>query len=232
MSRQQSRITTDATFGMATLGQRMVAISAAAFEMLMIAGFVAPLALEAGGALAASGTATAATELVAGEIALAAGALRAAGTSTWVFYLENAVAVNEIGLFTVGTIISVEGDVPGLCRRRRRPDRSSELFAEIWILKTNIQTASGRTYRSDVRARPLPPRRQTDLNRLKLRVVRSPELEPVPPPSGRQAGPQSPRDARRTSRNVIPARERVISVKPPRSPVGIGLPRNRWTWFG
>lgn len=184
------RTNEEGSFAAARFNRDLLAVTAGvagAALLLSTAGLVA-LELGAGAAVASATTAT--INFVGGELALAGGALKMASTSAWGFYLSNAIAVNEIGLFAVGTIISVEGDVAGLLEAMANdPLAAAQILMEVWVLKVNIQVANGPARPYTVRARAEPARRQNNPGALRLRVVSDPVPDdgPAPVRTGRTA---------------------------------------------
>ncbi|WP_116132692.1 DUF4157 domain-containing protein [Tropicimonas sp. IMCC34043] len=187
--RSISRANVDAAFQAATLQRDVLAATlgvTAALAVLVAGGFIL---VETGAAAALVAGGQQAITFAGGELALASGALRAASQSAWVFYLQNAIAVNEIGLFAVGTVISVEGDVVGLLETiATDPVAAAQILMEVWILKANISSGGGSPRRYNVRARPLPARQQTNPRALRLQVISEPALEDVPVATRRGGG--------------------------------------------
>ena len=78
------------------------------------------------------------------------------------FYYANAFAVNQIGLFTVGVILSCEGNLPGLLKAiADDPVQAVPLLAEVLMLHVEISVQSGPPRRASVPAQLLPPEEQT-----------------------------------------------------------------------
>ncbi len=171
--------TTEASFAAARLGRDVLGVTAAVSGALMILNAFGAVALTEGGGAAALAAGAGRLVAVAGnELALASGALRAAATAGWSFYLANTIAVNEIGLFAVGLLISSEGDVPGLLKAMEaNPLVAAQILAQAWILHVSIKVANGPPRPYTVRARMQSLEQQTDPRRLRLEVIDAPRLE-------------------------------------------------------
>lgn len=178
--RQQAETATGATRGLATVTQQMAAASLGAMSALLATAIVAPLAVEGAAFLGSGGVVSAA----GGELSLAAGTVRAAVQGAWVFYLQNAITVNAVGLFGTEVLLSVEGDVPALLKACvEHPEQAVAIFAQAWILHVSLRVGpSGQRQDVRVAARPLPPAQQTDKRRFKLQVT-SPPVVKGPDPS-------------------------------------------------
>ncbi len=168
--RQQAEVTTRATFGGAMLGRNLAAATAAALDALFLAGMIAPVAGEGaiGGAV---GVAEAAITLVGEELVLLGGSLQALGSSALVFYLSNALLVNELALLGVGMIMSVDGDLELLINSLQDPVTFAILMYEIWVIHAVTYTPNGASRRVRIEAEPLPLEEQIDPTRLRLRTV-------------------------------------------------------------
>jgi hypothetical protein len=113
----------------------------------------------AGAAIAVAATIEAIPVLIAGASAGAV-AVGEAATAGWVFYLSNAIVVNEIGLFAAGVLISCEGDVPGLLRAMASdPALAANMAFEVLVLKTQVQVGKdGPKRKASIPVRPVPPK--------------------------------------------------------------------------
>jgi hypothetical protein len=223
--RFQSRAGTSAAFQAGHNQLVQVGVAAGVINLLYATAIVAPLAAEAaplvagaaargGAALASAGSTV--VRVVGNELALAGGALRWAGQSALNFYLHNPILVNEIGLFTAGLILSVEGDVPGLLKAcAEDPLQAGQIFLEIWTIRGSVRTPRGQNYDVTLEVQPLPPTSQQG-NSLKFRALSAtttPVPEPGPPPKppiGYQVGGSPTQTTTQT-----PPVKRQIGFRPP-----------------
>ncbi|MDH3764227.1 MAG: hypothetical protein OER82_00255, partial [Nitrosopumilus sp.] len=85
-----------------------------------------------------------AARFVAGELSLVGFGLKRIGQSGLVYALSNPLLVTEIGLFSAGLIMEVEGDLPALLNQiKNDPIQLAQLFAEVLIIKFTAKTPSG-----------------------------------------------------------------------------------------
>jgi hypothetical protein len=127
--------------------------------------------------------------IIGTTLSLAAGALRAIPGSALQFYLSRPILVNEIGLFTVETVLSVDGDLPGLLKMLSEdPVQAAQFFLQVWIIHMSARTPAGDSYDVEIHARPLPIEEQTG-PALRLKPVSVPTVTLVPEPSAAVGGP-------------------------------------------
>jgi hypothetical protein len=125
-------------------------------EKILIAAFLAPPAIVIATAGAAALIAVGA-EVIPVVIA-GVGEGYAAGTA---FYFANALAVNDIGLFTAGLVIACEGDVAGLLRAiAENPIQGVALFLEAKYLHTTIKVRNEAARRAIIPVTLLKPEQQ------------------------------------------------------------------------
>ncbi len=173
-------VNTEAIFKSARFTRDLAAAAIVITEAIAILTALNFAILGEGTTIAAVAGASRVAYIVGNELQIMAGALRAVGGATLTFYLQNAIAVNEIGIFVAGLLISIEGDVPGFLRAMAKdPIVAAQILMEVWILHINIQTANGSYQRVKIQARPLPINEQTDPRRLKLRIITQPEFSPI-----------------------------------------------------
>jgi hypothetical protein len=128
----------------------------------------------------------AAIRMVGNELALFGGWLRSLGSRTLAYYLTNVKLGNEIGLFVVGTIVSVEGDARKLRGIFTDPATIVELLLVFYTGGAIGQTPR----RVAVRANVLPPAQQTQSGRIRTQVTGAPRTGvsmsggPTRPPGG------------------------------------------------
>lgn len=140
----------------------------AIFATIVVGGLVVPF-----GAIATIGRAG--MGVLSGEWVLPSGVLRIIGPRALAFYLDHAIAINEIGLFTVGLIVSVEGDIPGLIRNIKRDwTQALPLLAEVIILKGAIRTPKGSLQPVEARAKILP--NQPNHQMTNLEIISKPKI--------------------------------------------------------
>ena len=223
--RFQSQFGTSAAKQAGTNQLAVMGIAGGTITLLYGAALVAPALAEAAPAVAGSAArggaalstaASTVVRVVGNELALASFALRWAGSKALVFYLHNPILVNEIGLFTAGLILSVEGDVPGLLKAcAEDPAQAAQIFMEVWVIRANVRTPSGRNYDATLEVQPLPPASQQG-NSLKFKTVSvttTPVAEPAPtpkPPIGFQ-----PPGASTQATTQTPPVKRQIGFRPP-----------------
>ena len=162
------------------------------FAEKVLVGIFAGVAVTAGVAATIAIGAVAIPVLIAGvELAGAA----AAGATA--FYFANAIAVNEIGLFAAGVLLSCEGDLLELVRGfREHPAQILQMLAEIYVLHVNISVNSGTPRPAKVKVSILPPAEQTVPGKIRLRSVGAPifdDEEPLEVPR-RASGAARPPD--------------------------------------
>jgi Domain of unknown function (DUF4157) len=124
--------------------------------------------------------AAAAVIIVAGEviIPIVVSSVVEAGTTAWVFYLANAIAVNEIGVFAIGLVLACEGNIVGLAKAMvDDPAQAAVLLAQIYILHVQISIANGPPRNATVPAKLLPPDEQTEPNTIKFKTAGAPQFE-------------------------------------------------------
>jgi hypothetical protein len=110
-----------------------------------------------------------------------------AATAGWVFYLANAIVVNEIGLFTIGLLFACEGNVAGLLRAiADDPTQGAALLAEIYHVHVNIQVGRQPARPAMVPAKLLPPEEQTAPGQIRFKTAGLPQFEETS-----ETGPQS-----------------------------------------
>ena len=103
------------------------------------------------------------------------------------FYYANAILVNDIGVFTVGLVMSCEGNLPGLLRAvAKDPLQAAVLLAEVYMLHVNIRVQNGAPRRASVPVQMLPPEEQTEPD-IKVKIVGPPQFEEES--QGPKAGP-------------------------------------------
>ena len=145
------------------------------------------ISLRVGVALTSSGATGA--RIIGTTLSLAAGALRAIQGSALQFYLSRPILVNDIGLFTVETVVSVDGDLPGLLKMLNEdPVQAAQFFLQVWVIHMSARTPAGDSYDVEIHARPLPIEEQTG-PALRLKPVSVPTVTPVPEPSAAVGGP-------------------------------------------
>lgn len=160
-------------------------------EKLLIAAFVATaaVAVVAGGAVII----VAAAEIAVPVIISAASSAAAAGTAGAAFYYANAIAVNEIGLFAAGIILSCDGDVVGLARAiAEDPVQALPILAEGFMLKTTISINNGPRRRAAIPVSILPPEEQTMPGQVLVRTRGLPVFEEPERALARPIGPPAP----------------------------------------
>lgn len=100
-----------------------------------------------------------------------------AGTSALGFYLTHPILVNEIGLFTVGVIISVEGDIVGLARSiYNDPIQGLPLLLQGFMIYGTVRTPRGSTQSFSAPAKPLSQAQQTTPGRTLIRLTGKPRI--------------------------------------------------------
>lgn len=133
------------------------------------------------GAFIVLGAGAAATLIVvAGEaiIPVVVASATQAATGAWVFYLGNAIAVNEIGLFAAGLFIACEGNVAGLVQAMKDdPAQAISLLAQAYILHVQISVGNGPPRNATVKAKLLPGDEQTEPNNIKFKTIDAPTFE-------------------------------------------------------
>ncbi len=145
------------------------------------------ISLRAGVALTSYGATGA--RIIGTTLSLAGGALRALPGSALQFYLSHPILVNEIGLFSVETVLSVDGDLPGLLKMLSEdPVQAAQFFLQVWVIHMSARTPAGDSYDVEIHARPLPIEEQTG-PALRLKPVSAPTVTPVPEPSAAVGGP-------------------------------------------
>jgi hypothetical protein len=115
-----------------------------------------------------------------------------AATAGWVFYLANAIVVNEIGLFAIGLLFSCAGNVSGLLRAiADDPTQGAALLAEVYVVHVNIQVGRQPARPATVPAKLLPPEEQTAPGQIKFKTAGLPLFEETsetgPQPAGAPA---------------------------------------------
>lgn len=229
--------------------RRLLALGdqAAMMEILVLGSFVAPVAVSLGAGtarlattaisdawlslgVAATSFGTTASGAVSAALTFAAGALRAGGSNAFQFYLNRPVLVNEVASLTIETVLSVEGDVPGLLKTLTEdPVQGAAFFLQIWVLHMNVRTSSGDSYDVEIQARLLPIDEQRD-SALRLRPVTAPKVTPateISPPPATKPSSASPKVARRIdgfvrASETVPTAESSLSSGSKR---GIGFQR-------
>ncbi|WP_218651769.1 DUF4157 domain-containing protein [Nostoc sp. C052] len=106
------------------------------------------------------------------------------GTTGYAFYLANAFAVNEIGLFTAGLLMSCEGNVLGLLHAiTTDPEQAIKILAEVYILHTSISVNNGSPRSATVPVKLLPPsEQQANSEKIRFKTVGPPHFEDTKPP--------------------------------------------------
>lgn len=181
------------------------------------------------GAFLLAGAAAAIVALVAaGEVVIpiVIASVGDAATAAVVYYLTNAIVVNEIGLFATGLLIACEGNVIGLLRATADdPVQAAQLFAELYILHVNISIANGPPRRASVPVKMLPADEQTDPAHIRFRSAGPPVFEeegqqgkPVPsqqrqPSPGASKGVLPPAQQANAPRAAAPIDQALADVE-------------------
>ena len=170
------------------------------------AGAIGRAGLAAGRFGLAAGRAT--MRVLGGELALFGGWLRSLGSGTLGWYLTNAKLGNEIGLFAVGTILSVEGDV----RKLRAIFTDPTTIFEVYLVFKAGGALGEPRQRVVVPTRVLPSAEQNRPGRLRVQITGPPKA----------SAPRSGRPSETAGRPMVAAPGGDPARQPRRKP---GTPR-------
>jgi hypothetical protein len=138
-------------------------------EKILIGAF-----LVTAGAVAATAVGVVGAELVPIVIA----SIGESATAAYAFYLANAIAINDIGLFAAGVLMACEGNVVGLLKAiADDPTQAIPLLAEVYQLHVNIKVANQPARAATVPAKLVPPSEQTEPQKVKFKTVGAPTFE-------------------------------------------------------
>ncbi len=172
--------------------------------------------------------------VVGTQVAIVKQAATNAYASAFVFYVKHAHQINFIGTYTVGTILSVEGDIPGLLRSMAdHPDQAAFMLLEVYLFHEEARMADGSVGRISYRGQILPPEGGGPPGQTRIRIVSPPVIEEettggsFPPPrnvsSGRKiAGPSA--QLKPGDREVSYLEDRKRGVPPSTEPVSATVP--------